>query len=371
MFIKNIKLNNFRNYNQEAIDLGPNVTIFYGKNAQGKTNIIEAIYFFSMGKSHRSSKDSEIIKWETEESKIEIGFTKENYESKIEFLFKKNSKKQIKVNGIKIVKTSELLGNLNSVIFSPDHLKIIKEGPSERRRFIDIILSQTSKKYFYNLTQYNKVIEQRNKLLVSIKKQGINKNNLLVWDEQLIKYGSILITMRKEFIERINSLAKEIHQSITSGVELLKIEYYPSTENEAFEENMKSHQNLDIMRGITSKGPHRDEILFFINEKEVKIFGSQGQQRTTLLSLKLAELKYICEKTGSNPILLLDDVFSELDMMRQRFLIKYIENIQTIITCTDVGYFKSFYSPDFYIYKVENGRVEREKGLVDNSCFYI
>lgn len=361
MFIKTIKLKHFRNYSEALIDLEKGVNIFYGENAQGKTNIIESVYFASMGKSHRGSKDSEIIQWTEHFAKISIYFEKEEIDRKIEVDFKEDLRKQIKINGLKIGKTSELLGTLNSVIFSPDHMKIIKDGPAERRRFIDIILSQTSKKYFYYLTQYNKVMEQRNKLLISIKKEGLNELNLDVWDNQLVEFGTLLISLREEFVIKINEFSKKIHESITNGLEVLELKYVPSTTVKNMEEDIKHYRKIDILRGFTSKGPHRDEINFYINEKEVKIFGSQGQQRTSLLSLKLAELQYIYHKTGEYPILLLDDVFSELDTGRQNYLIKYIKDIQTIITCTDVGYFKNFDVNSYNILKVNKGIIEKDK----------
>ncbi|OGO76786.1 MAG: hypothetical protein A2Y23_08915 [Clostridiales bacterium GWB2_37_7] len=366
MHIKHISLKNFRNYEHEEIELNNGVNIFYGQNAQGKTNIIESIYLLSTGKSHRSQKDSELIRWSKEDSKIKIIYEKENIENNLEMYLKKNQKKAMKHNGVKLSKTGELLGNLITVIFSPDHMKIIKEGPAERRRFVDIILSQIKPGYFYSLSQYVKLVMQRNNLLLQAKSNAKIIDTIEIWDQQLIEYGTKIIKERIEFLKLIENYANQIHKSITNNKENLKLIYKSSIDyidhneehiKEIFQRDLDKFRNIDIQRGVTHKGPHRDDLLLYINDMEVKTYGSQGQQRTTLLSLKIAELQFMNYETDSYPILLLDDVFSELDTERQIFLMKFIKDIQTFITCTDVEYFKNLNLEKHSLFNVIEGKI--------------
>lgn len=368
MNIESIFLLNFRNYSEEYIELDPGLNIFYGDNAQGKTNIVEAVYLLTMGKSHRTNKYNELVKWDENDTRIRIRFKKEDFQYDIDFMLKRNQKKQIKVNGIRLDKLSDIIGKLNTVIFSPDHMKIIKEGPSERRKFIDSILSQTRPKYYYNLSQYLKVLAQRNILLNSDKNKSIEKY-LDIWDNQLVEYGSKIIRERQLFISEIDKKAWGINKELSGGRENFRLRYMPSVgENkhdvndikEAFEKKLAEARSADIRRGITNYGPHRDELNLYINDKEVRNYGSQGQQRSALLSLKLSEMDYIKDEIGSMPILLLDDVFSELDKTRQGFLISFIKNVQVILTCTE---YENLYLGDKSAYKVfyvKSGKVYRE-----------
>lgn len=371
MHIKSINLKNYRNYDELHIELNKGINIFYGQNAQGKTNIIESINLLATGKSHRTQKDTELIKWEKEECKVALEYEREEIENSLDIYLKKNNKKQIKVNGVKLNKTSELLGNLLTVIFSPDHMKIIKEGPSERRKFIDIILSQIKPGYYYNLLQYLRVMEQRNNLI----SESFNNKKLLdtlnIWDTQLIDYGCKLIKERIEFLNEIYQLAKKTHKNITNNKEDLNIIYKSSVPTSSddinllkieYEKKLKLNRTSDLRRGTTQIGPHRDDIKFYINEKEVKVFGSQGQQRTTLLSLKISELEYIKNQCFSYPVLLLDDVFSELDTERQSYLMEFIKDKQAIITCTDVEYFKNIKLEDYFLFNVYEGRLTKKIG---------
>ena len=369
MHIKHISLNNFRNYEHEEIELNKGVNIFYGQNAQGKTNIIESIYLLSTGKSHRSQKDNELVRWNCEESKIKISYEKENQENNLEVYLKKNQRKSLKHNGVKLNKTGELLGNLITVIFSPDHMKIIKEGPAERRRFVDIILSQVKPGYFYNLSQYVKLVMQRNNLLMQVKNDPEIIDTIEIWDQQLLEYGTKIIKERIEFLKLIEIYANEIHRSITNNKENLKLVYKSSIEykepneqhiKEAFKKDLEKYRAIDIKRGVTHKGPHRDDILFYINDMEVKTYGSQGQQRTTLLSLKISELQFMNYETDTYPILLLDDVFSELDTERQKFLMQFIKDIQTFITCTDVEYFRNLNLDNYSLFNVIEGKTYKK-----------
>lgn len=366
LYITKVNLKSFRNYEALDIELGRGVNIFYGQNAQGKTNIIESIYMASTGKSHRTQKDSELIKWDNEDAKLKIDFIKENHEKSVEIYLNKNIKKQIKLNGARICRIGELIGNLNTVIFSPDHMKIIKEGPVERRRFMDIILSQVKPGYYYNLVQYLKVLEQRNNLLNVARNNGSILKTMDIWNEQLAEFGTKIIMARNEFVKNICEMAVETHNRISNGKEKLELKYKASIEyqNCSYNEIKKSFLgalersvSIDVKRGATHKGPHRDEILFYINEAEVKTYSSQGQQRTTLLSLKISELRYMDSETGELPVLLLDDVFSELDTERQKYLVDFIKNIQTVITCTDVEYLEKLKLESSKVYNVIEGMV--------------
>lgn len=366
MNIESIFLLNFRNYKEQYIELDPGINIFYGENAQGKTNILEAIYLLTMGKSHRTNKYNEMVRWDENDSRICINFKKDNFDYNIDFVLKRNQKKQIKVNGVRLDKLSDILGKLNTVIFSPDHMKIIKEGPSERRRFIDTILSQTKPKYYYDFSQYLKVLAQRNILLCNEKNGEVIEKTLDIWDHQLIEYGSRIMRDRSMFIERIDEKAWKIDKELSGGREDFHLKYMPSISvgkyeindiKKAFEKKLIESRTSDIRRKMTSYGPHRDELNLFINEKEVRNYGSQGQQRSALLSLKLSEMDYIKDETGSTPVLLLDDVFSELDKARQGFLISFIKNVQVIVTCTE---YDNLYLGDksaLRIFNVRGGKV--------------
>ncbi len=369
LYIKKINLKNFRNYRDLDIELCKGVNIFYGNNAQGKTNIIESVYIASTGKSHRAQKDADLIKWEYEDSKIKVDYQKEDNEKCIEVYLNRNLQKQIKLNGARLCKIGDLIGNLNTVIFSPDHMKIIKNGPVEKRRFMDIILSQVKPGYYYNLVQYLRTLKQRNNLLAEAKINSSILKTIDIWNEQLAYFGTKIITSRHEFINRICCMSEDIHKTISKEKEKLGLKYNSSIEyninlekkiKENFMEALKKTIKIDLKRGATHKGPHRDDILFFINGKEIKKYSSQGQQRTALLSLKISELKYIEEETGESPVLLLDDVFSELDIERQKYLVEFIRRIQTIITCTNIEHIEKFKLDGSTIYRVAEGAVEKE-----------
>lgn len=367
LYIKRIGLKNFRNYQSLDIEIGEGVNIFYGQNAQGKTNIMEAVYMASTGKSHRTQKDSELIRWNDEDARIKIDFYKENDEKSIDIYLNKNAKKQVKLNGVKLNKISELIGNLNTVIFSPDHMKIIKEGPVERRRFMDIILSQVKPGYYYNLVQYLKVLEQRNKLLDEAGENRAILKTMDIWNDQLSEFGTKIIVARMDFIEKISDIAAVTHDKISHGKEKLEVLYNPTIAcagaspgdiRGSFLKELEKSAGVDLRRGSTHKGPHRDDLLFHINGAEVKTYSSQGQQRTALLSLKISELKYVESETDELPVLLLDDVFSELDTERQKYLVDFIRDIQTVITCTDVEYLEKLKLCNSMVYNVVNGTVD-------------
>jgi DNA replication and repair protein recF len=353
MWIKNIKIKNFRNYNQEEINLEKNINIFYGKNAQGKTNIIEAIFLCSLGKSFRAKKDNEMIKLNEENAIVEIEYEKSDRDGKIKIEI--GNKKNIYLNGIKIKKLSELLGNLNIVIFTPDDINILKGGPQNRRRFLDIMISQLRPNYMHILNLYLKTIEQRNKYLRQIKEEHKDENLLEIWDEKLAEYAVKIYEYRKEFIEKIIKKINIIHKNITNGEEQIELEYITECDNkENYLQLLKERRKLDIIKGFTTKGIHRDDFVIYINKKEIKIFGSQGQNRTAMLSLKLAELQVIYDEIGEYPILLLDDFMSELDRTRRKNFLENIEGTQVIITGTEKLDIENL---KYLEYNVSNGKV--------------
>ena len=353
MWIKNIKIKNFRNYNQEEINLEKNINIFYGKNSQGKTNIIEAIFLCSLGKSFRAKKDNEMIKLNEENAIVEIEYEKSDRDGKIKIEI--GNKKNIYLNGIKIKKLSELLGNLNIVIFTPDDINILKGGPQNRRRFLDIMISQLRPNYMHILNLYLKTIEQRNKYLRQIKEEHKDENLLEIWDEKLAEYAVKIYEYRKEFIEKIIKKINIIHKNITNGEEQIELEYITECDNkEKYLQLLKERRKLDIIKGFTTKGIHRDDFVIYINKKEIKIFGSQGQNRTAMLSLKLAELQVIYDEIGEYPILLLDDFMSELDRTRRKNFLENIEGTQVIITGTEKLDIENL---KYLEYNVSNGKV--------------
>ena len=353
MWIKKIKINNFRNYKKEEINLEKNINIFYGQNAQGKTNIIESIFLCSLGKSFRAKKDNEMIKLNEENAIVEVEYEKSDRDGKIKIEI--GNKKNIYLNGIKIKKLSELLGNLNIVIFTPDDINILKGGPQNRRRFLDIMISQLRPNYMHILSLYLKTIEQRNKYLRQIKEEHKDENLLEIWDEKLAEYALKIYEYRKEFIEKIIKKINIIHNNITNGEEQIELEYITECDSkEKYLKLLKERRKLDIIKGFTTKGVHRDDFMIYINKKDIRIFGSQGQNRTAMLSLKLAELQVIYDEIGEYPILLLDDFMSELDRTRRENFLENIKGTQVIITGTEKLDIENL---DYLEYNVSNGKV--------------
>ena len=356
MWIKKIKINNFRNYKSQEINLEKNINIFYGENAQGKTNIIEAIFLSSMGKSFRAKKDKEMIMLGEEKSNIEIEYEKTDRDGKIKIEL--GNKKIVYINGIKIKKLSELLGKINVVIFTPDDINILKGGPQNRRRFLDIMISQLRPNYMYNLNLYLKTLEQRNNYLRQIKEENKNENMLDIWDEELSNYAINIYNYRKEFIEKIKNKIKNIHSEITNNKEEIEIEYLSECiSKEKYLELLKQRRKLDIIKGYTTKGIHRDDFNIYINKKELGIYGSQGQHRTAILSLKLSELNIVKDEIGESPILLLDDFMSELDEKRRKNFLEKINDVQVIITCTEKI---DIENKEILVYNVKSGNAIKE-----------
>lgn len=336
MYIQTLELKNYRNYNFASINFEPGINIIYGDNAQGKTNIIEAIYMCATSKSHRTSIDKELIKIDELESHVYLRVEKDNILEEIDVHLKRNSNKGIAINKVAIRKMNELLGVVHVVLFSPEDLGLIKNGPKERRRFIDMELSQLDKLYFYNLSQYHKVLKQRNNLLKKIQNQRDLEEQLDIWDLQLVQYGEVVIELREQFIDELKPIVYEKHHHLTGYQEELVIIYEKDVERQDLKAKLEKNRQRDIYQGSTSVGPHRDDICFKINDIDVRTYGSQGQQRTAALSLKLSEIELVKLKSSETPILLLDDVLSELDKHRQQYLIEHLQSIQTIITCTGI-----------------------------------
>lgn len=360
MIIKSLKLKNFRNYNFLSLDFDHATNIFYGDNAQGKTNILEAVYLSGTTKSHRGAKDRDMIQFDHEESHIETVIEKNNVEFKIDMHLKKNSPKGIAINKISIRKASELFGVIHLVFFSPEDLNIIKNGPSDRRRFIDLELAQLDKLYLNDLSNYNRIINQRNKLLKDIYSRDDLLPTLEIWDMQLVEYGNKVMERREKFILQMNEIIAEVHGKLTGGKEHLSLIYEKSIGNMSLAEAVFKNRERDIRMKSTSTGPHRDDICFKADGLDIRKFGSQGQQRTAALSLKLSEIELVKYLIKDTPVLLLDDVLSELDKNRQNYLLDSISNIQTIITCTGVDEFVNRRFLVNKLFHVHNGHVNRE-----------
>ena len=357
MWIKEIKINNFRNYEEQKIKLNKNINIFFGKNAQGKTNIIESIFLCSMGKSFRAKKDIEMINLNNDKAEIEIEYEKSDREGKIKIEL--GNKKIVYINGIKIKKLSELLGNINVVIFTPDDINILKGGPQNRRRFLDIMISQLKPNYMYNLNLYLKTLEQRNNYLRQIREEGKDENLLDIWDEKIVEYAVNIFNYRNEYINKIKEKIKKIHSEITNEKEDIEIQYLSECKTkEEYLSLLKQRRKLDIIKGFTTKGIHRDDFVIYINNKKIDLYGSQGQHRTTVLSLKLSELNIIYDEIGEEPILLLDDFMSELDKERRNNFLKKIKNTQVIITCTEK---LDIEIKNNLVYNVKSGKVFVDK----------
>lgn len=361
MHIRSLALKNFRNYENLEIDFHRGINMIYGNNAQGKTNILEALFLAATTKSHKNAKDREMIRLGSDEAHIRVILEKKGSEQKIDMQLRKSRGKGIAVNGSRIKKSSELMGILNVVFFSPEDLNIIKNGPDVRRRFIDMELCQLDPVYFHDLSAYRKALVQRNKLLKQIYYDASLKGTLDIWDEKLVEYGKRIISARKKFNRNLTEFVEEISSELTGGKETIRSDYSPNTEEESYENDLKSARESDLRLFSTSRGPHRDDLLFYDNGTDLKKFGSQGQQRTGALSLKLAQIRLVKMITGDTPVLLLDDVMSELDRSRQNYLLDSIKDIQTIITCTGLEEFVNSNLTLDKIFYIENGTAQEQK----------
>ena len=370
MQISTLKLKNFRNYENQELTFSSGLNILTGFNAQGKTNALEAIFFLCTGYSPRANKDRLVIKNGETEAEISAKATSIYGDVSVRIIFDKNDKKRIFINEIEVLRIGELLGNIHSVFFNPSELKLVQETPEDRRRFMNISLSQMSKNYFYALQRYNKILAQRNNLLKDPDLEMV-KETIPIWDEELTKYASKIIFERNKFILTLSPKAQEKHAFLSGDLENLVINTesgYSGTEEEiknALKKDLKSALMKDLKLGFTTVGPHRDDLKFTLNGIDLKAYGSQGQQRTTALSLKLAEAEIFKERFNEYPILLLDDVLSELDKKRQKRLIEATKNIQTIFTATGVDY-SVFKGMTYQKATIENGKVKKVKFFGEN-----
>ena len=372
MRIKKLKVENFRNLENLDIEFSEGVNIIYGNNAQGKTNIIESIYIFSFGKSFRANKDIELLKFDKEYFLSNIEIMKRDRELEMDFGFDKiSNKKMIKVNGVIQKKISDIIGKLNVVVFKPEDIKIVTDSPSIRRKYIDYLISSISKSYLENITKYKKVMEERNNLLKEIKLRlkgsknldETDSNFLDVYDKLLSKLNCEIYNERKRVIEKLNNYIYDIHLKLTENYinnEKLHIKYVSNVAEdiEKMYNNLSKSRLNDINKGYTSLGIHRDDYIISINSLDVSIYGSQGQKKSSIISLKLSELKVIEEVIGEKPVLLLDDYMSELDEKRRLKFLDIIEDIQIIITTTHKISIEGKENTYFY---VDNGKIEREK----------
>ena len=357
MYVDSLALKNYRNIDTLDINFSDGINIFYGDNAQGKTNILESLFIAATTKSHKNSKDKDIIEFGFDEAHIRLGLKKRDVSHRIDMHLRRNGNKGVAVDGIPIRKSTELFGMINMVFFSPEDLSIVKNGPAERRRFMDMEICQLSRIYYSNLLNYNKVLNQRNNLLRQIYFNPSLKDTLDVWDDQLFEYGQGVIRERKNFLNLMNDIIKSIHSGLTGDKEEIELIYEPNTAEEDFREALRNKRDYDIKNSATMTGPQRDDFGIFIDGKDVRVFGSQGQQRTAALSLKLAEIELVKRIINDDPVLLLDDVMSELDTGRRNALLESLKGIQTIITCTGYDDFIRERISIDRIYRVEKGTV--------------
>ncbi|TYQ14757.1 UNVERIFIED_CONTAM: DNA replication and repair protein RecF [Acetivibrio alkalicellulosi] len=366
MHIEELELENFRNYKSVKTSFSNKINVIYGENAQGKTNIIESIFLCASGRSHRTSKDAELVNVNSNNFNVKIIINKNNEKKLIDYQYK-SGKKVIMINEIPVKKIGNLMGNLLAVIFSPEDILIIKEGPSLRRRFIDITISQLQPSYFYNLQQYNKILIQRNNLLKEIQKNKSLIETMEIWDEKISEVGSRIVVARNKFLKNLNKISKIKHYKLTNNCEELEIQYKTNIEEKKFDsidliekemiEKLKRIRNIELKRCVTLIGPHRDDYEIILNGMKLKNFGSQGQQRTAILSLKLSEIEIIKNETDDYPVLLLDDVMSELDKKRREFLLDSIQDIQVFITCTEKDFFSKNEFNDILYLNIQEGNL--------------
>ncbi len=367
MQVFKIILKDFRNYVELTLEPKNIINVFIGNNAQGKTNLIEAINFASLGRSQRVTKEIDLIRWEQEQAIIFLTYKKLEVEQKIAFELNRNQPRRIILNE-EPIRIKQLIGRFNTVLFAPEDLFLMKGSPLNRRKFLDAEISQASPFYFAELLKYNKILTQRNSLLKLIKDGKASQDNLPLWNEQLSNSAVNLVKKRLDSLKKINFLANQMQNEISSAQENLKIIYeihgeenlkiLPEDLNSWYNEKMKGNQRLDIIRGSTTFGPHLDDLKFIVNERDLKLYGSQGQQRTAILALKLSEVEFLKEEIGDYPILLLDDVMSELDSKRRAQLLKFLarQQIQTFITAADSEYFPNDIKADFF--HVNDGEIK-------------
>ena len=360
MVIQKLELLNFRNYPSLNLQFSEGTNILYGDNAQGKTNILESLYMISTTKSHRGAADKDMIRFGEEEAHIRTVFLKKEIDYQVDMHLRRQKSKGIAINGQRIRRASQLIGLLHIVFFSPEDLRIVKEGPAGRRRFMDMELCQLDASYLHDLNQYNKVLEQRNKLLKEISQFPQLADTLDVWDEQLAEYGRRIIERRRQFIGDLSPVVREKHEKLSGGREALLLSYEPHTPEQELAGRIRERRERDIALKMTTCGPHKDDFSFTDKEIDLRRFGSQGQQRTCALSLKLSEIELVTQIIGDKPVLMLDDVLSELDSRRQNYLMSTIGGIQTFITCTGLDEFVNNRFEIDRVYSIDGGKAVQE-----------
>lgn len=361
MFIDSIKLDQFRNYESLELSFSPGTNILYGDNAQGKTNILEAVYLCGTTRSHRTSKDKEMIRFGQDQAHLRMILSRDDFSDQIDVHLRASKAKGIAINSVPIRKARDLMGKVYLVFFSPEDLQMIKNGPSERRKFLDVEISQMDPVYISDLSSYVRVINHRNRLLKDISFHPSLLPTLDAWDEQLVSYGKKIIEKRDLFIKDISDEVKDIHGNLTGNKEKIELVYEPNVSVEDMEEQLKKSRGKDLQTGTSVVGPHRDDVAVMVNGIDLRKYGSQGQQRTAALSLKLSEIFLIQKLKKEKPILLLDDVLSELDEKRQTYLLNSIHDIQALITCTGLDDFiQRRFSMD-RIFTVHQGTVKESK----------
>ncbi|MBQ9825841.1 MAG: DNA replication/repair protein RecF [Firmicutes bacterium] len=354
MYFKSVELNNFRNYKDQKVEFDPDLNIILGDNAQGKTNLLESLFIMGLGRSFKTTNDKEMIAFGEDFSRASSVVIGDDKETQIDIVYNQEGK-IIKVDGIKLQRSVDLLENVYVVVFSPEDLRIVKDGPEHRRRFLDRELCQIKPMYYSDLGNYKKILKQRNSYL---KEDAIDRELFEVFDESLINYGIRIVEERKRFTERLYGICGKIHSDISNGREKLAIRYETEIKDkDSFRQLLKGSFETDRIKGYTSCGPHKDYLGIFINGKDIRIYGSQGQQRTASLSMKLAEVELIKNETGQNPVLLLDDVFSELDAGRQKYLIESMKGVQIFVTATGIEEGLMDIMPDGNVYYVDNGKI--------------
>ena len=362
MQIKTIQLHNYRCYEQADLSPCPGVTALVGGNAQGKTNLLEAVVLCATGRSHRTSRDQELIRWGEDAARVYVAADRTDGSHEVELTLRPGLRKGIVVCGKRAARSGELMGHISAVLFSPEDLRMVKDGPAERRRFIDMELSQMRPAYYYELQRYNRAVTQRNALLRDISEGRATSASLSAWDSQLAKSGGAIIRTRGAFLARLARVAEENHRELTGGAETLELLYQAGApeDEEAYIRAIHDHMDVDLRRAATGVGPHRDDLVFLVNGRDARSFGSQGQQRTVALSMKLSEMRVMRDELGEWPALLLDDVMSELDPSRRRALISRLKGVQTMVSCTDIS---DLAGADIgEIYTVEKGILTRREG---------
>ena len=338
MKIVQLRLRDFRSYSECLFAPCDGVTALVGDNGQGKTNILEAVYLTCTGRSHRTRQDRDLVRWGADAADVEIDALRRDGSHNVEIILPAVGKRRLKVAGQEVSRSGEMLGHVTGVLFSPEDLRTVKDGPAERRRFVDMALSQLQPAYYYAMQRYNRALKQRNELLRAAAARPALMSTLDAWDEQLAEVGADLVRRRREYISKLSLVAGSTHRDIASDRERLEIQYHPNVNGERPQELMDAlfaARETDARRLTTSVGPHRDDVVLSVDGRDVRAFGSQGQQRTAALSMRLAELNVMHDALGEWPVLMLDDVMSELDPSRRRQLLTHIKGIQTLVTCTD------------------------------------